>query len=39
MKITVSWDTGEYSLIDIDRGFGEAYWLHFHPDEDGIKLP
>jgi hypothetical protein len=33
MKTTAVWDTAPCSLVEADRRFRGAYWLHHDPDD------
>jgi hypothetical protein len=40
MKMTIVWDVGLCSLIEIDQCFKGAYCLHHRgPGDEGSKLP
>jgi hypothetical protein len=35
--LTVLWDIAPCSLVQIDRRFRSAYWLHYRSGDGGIK--
>jgi hypothetical protein len=37
-EMTVFWAAAPCSLVDIDRLFRDAYYLHHHPDEGHSKF-